>query len=65
MHRRPDQPEARQHVVDDAVLGREQIHIMMYDEANAACAKLKTPEQATEDLQKKAMQFMTRRGYLR
>jgi multiple sugar transport system substrate-binding protein len=43
----------------------EQIHIIMYDEANAACAKLKTPEQATEDLQRKAMQFMTRRGYLR
>jgi ABC-type sugar transport system permease subunit len=43
----------------------EQIHIMMYDEANAACAKLKTPEQATEDLQRKAVQFMTRRGYLR
>ena len=43
----------------------EQIHIMMYDEANAACAKLKTPEQATADLQTKATQFMRRRGYLR
>jgi multiple sugar transport system substrate-binding protein len=43
----------------------EQIHIMMYDEANAACAKLKTPEQATADLQGKATQFMRRRGYLK
>ena len=43
----------------------EQIHIMMYDETNAACAKLKTPEQATADLQAKAVQFMTRRGYIR
>ncbi|MBI3707020.1 MAG: extracellular solute-binding protein [Proteobacteria bacterium] len=43
----------------------EQVHIMMYDEANAACAKLKTPEQAAADLQTKAVAFMTRRGYLR
>lgn len=43
----------------------EQIHIMMYDEANAACAKLKSPEQATAALQSKAVAFMTRRGYLR
>jgi multiple sugar transport system substrate-binding protein len=43
----------------------EQVHIMMYDEANAACAKLKSPEQAAADLQSKAVAFMTRRGYLR
>ncbi|MFI5015390.1 MAG: ABC transporter substrate-binding protein [Hyphomicrobiales bacterium] len=43
----------------------EQIHMMMYDEANAACAKAKTPEQAAADLQDKAMQFMKRRGYIR
>jgi multiple sugar transport system substrate-binding protein len=38
---------------------------MMADEANAACAKTKTPEQAAGDLQAKAVQFMKRRGYLR
>jgi ABC-type glycerol-3-phosphate transport system substrate-binding protein len=42
----------------------EQINIMIYDEANAACAKTKTPEQAAADLQTKAMAFMKRRGYL-
>ena len=41
----------------------EQIHMMIYDEANAACAKAKTPEQAAADLQTKATQFMRRRGY--
>lgn len=42
----------------------EQIHIMMYDEANAACAKIKSPEQAA-DLQEKAVAFMTKRGYIK
>jgi multiple sugar transport system substrate-binding protein len=41
----------------------EQIHMMIYDETNAACAKAKTPEQAAADLQSKATQFMRRRGY--
>jgi multiple sugar transport system substrate-binding protein len=43
----------------------EQVMVMMADEANAACAKTKTPEQAAGDLQAKAVQFMKRRGYLR
>jgi multiple sugar transport system substrate-binding protein len=43
----------------------EQIHIMMYDEANAACAKIKSPEQAAADLQEKAVAFMTKRGYIK
>ncbi|MBI1773943.1 MAG: extracellular solute-binding protein [Proteobacteria bacterium] len=43
----------------------EQIHVMIYDEANAACAKAKTAEQAAADLQQKAIQFMTRRGYIK
>jgi multiple sugar transport system substrate-binding protein len=43
----------------------EQVLVMMSDEVNAACAKTKTPEQAAADLQTKAVQFMTRRGYLR
>ena len=43
----------------------EQVHIMNYDEANAACAKIKSPEQAAADLQAKAIQFMTRRGYIK
>ena len=43
----------------------EQIHIMMYDEANAACAKIKSPEQAAADLQAKAVAFMTKRGYIK
>jgi len=43
----------------------EQIHVMMYDEANAACAKTKTPEQAAAALQEKAVQFMTKRGYIK
>jgi multiple sugar transport system substrate-binding protein len=38
---------------------------MMYDEANAACAKIKSPEQAAADLQAKAVQFMTRRAYIK
>jgi multiple sugar transport system substrate-binding protein len=43
----------------------EQIHMMIYDEANAACAKAKTAEQAADDLQQKATQFLKRRGYIR
>ena len=43
----------------------EQIHMMIYDEANAACAKAKTPEQAAADLQSKANEFMRRRGYFK
>jgi multiple sugar transport system substrate-binding protein len=43
----------------------EQILLMIADEANAACAKTKTPEQAAADLQTKAVQFMKRRGYMK
>ena len=43
----------------------ERIHIMMYDEANAACAKIKSLEQATADLQEKAVAFMTKRGSIK
>lgn len=43
----------------------EQILVMVSDEVNAACAKTKTPEQAANDLQAKAMQFMRRRGYVK
>jgi multiple sugar transport system substrate-binding protein len=43
----------------------EQINIMIYDEANAACAGVKTPEQAAGDLQEKALAFLKRRGYQR
>ena len=41
----------------------EQINIMIYDEANAACARTKTPEQAAGDLQEKVVTFLKRRGY--
>ncbi len=43
----------------------EQVLLMVADEANAACAKTKTPEQAVADLQAKTTQFMKRRGYLK
>jgi hypothetical protein len=43
----------------------EQVNIMIYDEANAACAGTKTPEQAAGDLNDKVTAFMKRRGYLR
>ena len=43
----------------------EQINIMIYDEANAACAGTKTPEQAAGDLQEKVVSFLKRRGYQR
>lgn len=43
----------------------EQVLLMIADEANAACAKTKTPEQAVADLQAKTTQFMKRRGYLK
>ncbi|MFI5015393.1 MAG: amino acid ABC transporter substrate-binding protein, partial [Hyphomicrobiales bacterium] len=43
----------------------EQINIMIYDEANAACAGTKTPEQAADDLQDKVVTFLKRRGYQR
>ena len=43
----------------------EQINIMIYDEANAACAGTKTPEQAAADLQEKGVAFLKRRGYQR
>lgn len=43
----------------------EQILLMIADEANAACAKTKTADQAATDLQAKAVQFMRRRGYLK
>ncbi|WEX79654.1 hypothetical protein PYH37_006048 (plasmid) [Sinorhizobium numidicum] len=43
----------------------EQIHIMIYDEVNAAVAKIKTPEQGASDHQRKVESFMPRRGYLK
>ena len=43
----------------------EQVNMMAADEANAACAHSKSPEQAAADLQEKVTQFMKRRGYLR
>jgi multiple sugar transport system substrate-binding protein len=43
----------------------EQILLMVADEANAACAKTKTPEKAAADLQARATQFMRRRGYIK
>lgn len=43
----------------------EQVNMMIADEANAACARSKPPEQAAADLQSKVTQFMKRRGYLR
>ena len=43
----------------------EQINIMIYDEANAACSGTKTPEQAIADLQDKVTTFMKRRGLLK
>lgn len=42
----------------------EQVNMMVADEANAAVAKSKPPEQAAHDLQDKVTQFMKRRGYL-
>jgi len=43
----------------------EQVLVMISDEANAACAKTKTPRQAADDLQAKALTFMRRRGMIR
>jgi ABC-type glycerol-3-phosphate transport system substrate-binding protein len=43
----------------------QQIHIMIFNQANAACAGTKTPEQAAKDLQEQATRFMIRRGYLK
>jgi multiple sugar transport system substrate-binding protein len=43
----------------------EQVLVMISDEANAACAKTKTAQQAADDLQAKTLQFMHRRGMLR
>ena len=43
----------------------QQVHIMIFNQANAACAGTKTPEQAAADLQEQATQFMIRRGYLK
>lgn len=43
----------------------EQVLLTVADEANAACAKTKTSEQAATDLQAKVSQFMKRRGYLK
>ena len=43
----------------------EQVNMMIADEANAACAHSKPPEQAAADLQTKVTQFMKRRGYRR
>jgi multiple sugar transport system substrate-binding protein len=42
----------------------EQIHIMIYDEVNAAAAKVKSPEQAAADLQEKVTAFMKKKGYI-
>jgi multiple sugar transport system substrate-binding protein len=42
----------------------QQVHIMIFNQANAACAKTKTPEQAAKDLQRQVVAFMKRRGYL-
>lgn len=42
----------------------EQLHILIYDELNAAISGLKAPEQAARDMQAKAVEFMTRRGLL-
>ena len=41
----------------------EQINIMIYDQANAACAGTKTPEHAAADLQDNVVSFLKRRGY--
>jgi multiple sugar transport system substrate-binding protein len=43
----------------------EQLHIVIFDELNAAIARTKSPEQAAEDMQHKAMDFMTKRGLIR
>jgi multiple sugar transport system substrate-binding protein len=43
----------------------EQINIIIYDEASAACAGMKTPQAAAADMQEKVVRFMRRRGYLR
>jgi multiple sugar transport system substrate-binding protein len=43
----------------------EQVLLVVADEANAACAKTKTLEQAVAGLQAKSAQFMRRRGYLK
>jgi multiple sugar transport system substrate-binding protein len=43
----------------------EQINIIIYDEANAACAGMKPPQAAANDIQDKVVRFMRRRGYLR
>jgi multiple sugar transport system substrate-binding protein len=43
----------------------EQINIIIYDEANAACAGMKPPQAAAADMQEKVVRFMRRRGYLR
>ena len=42
----------------------EQILLMAADEANAACAKTKSPDEAAQSLQSKALAFMKRRGYV-
>jgi multiple sugar transport system substrate-binding protein len=42
----------------------QQVHIMIFNQANAACAKTKMPEQAAKDLQRQVVAFMKRRGYL-
>jgi multiple sugar transport system substrate-binding protein len=38
---------------------------MIFDEANAAIAKVKSPEQASADLQAKVTAFMKKKGYLK
>lgn len=43
----------------------EQVHIMIFDEVNAAAAKVKTPEQAAADLQGKVTALMKKTGYLK
>jgi multiple sugar transport system substrate-binding protein len=43
----------------------EQVLLLAADEANAACAGTKPPEQAAADLQTKATTFLRRRGHLK
>ncbi|TCR65354.1 extracellular solute-binding protein [Bosea sp. BK604] len=45
------------------IMEAEQILQMIADEANSACARTKSAEQAAADLQRRSEQFMRRRGY--
>jgi multiple sugar transport system substrate-binding protein len=41
----------------------EEIHILIYDQVNAAVSGTKTAEQASHDLQQQVLDLMTQRGY--